>query len=193
MNNEGMSSVQKNLLAKNTIVIQGKINGDTVFYVRDCCADLICRGSPEVLIMIFSGGGSVGAGLDVYDILKLYPGEKTAIVFGYARSMAAVILQACEKRYATRHAAIMIHHISSSDISLDTLRDKDRLVKFIASMEFEQEYLYKIFSEKTGKEVSVIREECAKDRDMPAEEALAFGLIDEIFTKPLPINLAENQ
>ena len=53
-------------------------------------------------------------------------------------------------------------------------------------MEHDQNHLYRILSERTGKSVSVIREECAKDRDMSVDEAKAFGLIDEVWAKHFP-------
>lgn len=186
MSKDSGHNTKEDLLDKNIVSVIGKVDGDMVFYIRDSMAKLICRDSPDIFVTIFSGGGNVAAGLDIFDMLKLYPGKKTAVVFGNAKSMAAVIMQACETRLATKHSRIMIHHISSGDISLDTLRDKSRREKFVADMERNQEYLYQILSERTGKDVTVIREECAKERDMSADEAKSFGLIDEIWTKPFP-------
>jgi ATP-dependent Clp protease protease subunit len=181
---------QEKMLEKNVIFISGEIVGDMVAYVRDSIGELICRGSPDVYLVICSSGGSVRAGLDIYDILNLYSGKKTALVSNYAKSMAAVILQVCEHRMATLHTRIMIHHIGSDDVSLDTLRDKDRLTKFIDGMERNQEHLYRILSERTGKDGATIRDECAKEREMSADEAKSFGLIDEIWTKHFPWEVA---
>ena len=180
---------QEKMLEKNVILVSGTVNIDMVNYIKESIGDLICRGSPDIYLMISSGGGNVKIGLDIIDMLNLYSGKKTAIVVNYARSMAAVILQVCEFRVATKHARIMIHHISSDDVSLDILRDKDKLAKLVASMESDQEYLYRILSDRTGKDVSVIRDECAKDRSMSVGEAKAFGLIDEIWTKHFPWDL----
>lgn len=175
-----MTETQENLLEKNTIDIVGDIDGETAFYVRKAIMRLMAKGCPPVEIYISSNGGSVDYGLDIYDMFKLYKGEKTGIVIGIASSMAAVILQACEKRKATAHADILIHHISKGDIKLDVLRDKTRLDEAIKSMEENQLFIYKILGVKTGKDIQAIKEECAKDESMTAEAALAFGLIDQI-------------
>jgi ATP-dependent Clp protease protease subunit len=184
----GMNKTEfcEKMLEKKILLIQGKVDGDMVCYIRESVAQLICQGSPDVFVAICSGGGSVTAGLDIYDILGLYSGKKTALVFNYARSMAAVILQACEERMATTHSKIMIHHISTNDISLDTLRSEDKLNERKKAMERDQDYLYRILSDRTGKSITDITNECFKDRDMNVDEAKAFGLIDKIWTKHFP-------
>src|SRR3989344_1796186 len=75
---------------------------------------------------------------------------------------------------------ILIHHVSQRQVKLDDMRDETKRMDILAKTEVNQNYLYKILAERTGKTIEVIRCECEKDRNMTAEEALEFGLIDEI-------------
>lgn len=178
--NDKLDDVQKGLLEKNIIDISGEIDVDTAFYVREALMRLVAKGSPDIKILITSDGGHVFVGLDVYDLLRNYSGATEGVVYGFARSMAAVILQACKKRIALRHANILIHHIAKTEVSLDILRDKRRTERLRDELEKNQERMYKILVDRTGRKVGEIKRECAKDREMSAEEALEFGLIDEI-------------
>jgi ATP-dependent Clp protease protease subunit len=178
--NNRLDNVQLDLLERNTIYIGGEVDVDMIVYVREAILRLTAKGSPDITLLITSEGGSVDIGLDIYDILEGYSGKKTAIVFGYAHSMAAIILQACQKRIAKRHARILLHHISKTQISLDALRDQKKTKDIRAELEKSQKLLYKILVDRTKHSVEEIKAVCAKDQSMSANEALAFGLIDEI-------------
>lgn len=168
------------LLSKGVVVLDGEVGGKMVDHVYRCLAVLEGRGSPDIEVRIYTGGGSVRAGLDIYDALRRYKGKKSGVVYAYARSMGAIILQACDTRICLPHARVLIHHISTESVSLDDLEDPDRLAKLLASMRKDQEALYAILAKYTGKIVEEIRAACQKDQDMFAEEALAFGLVDQI-------------
>ena len=168
------------LLAKNIILLEGKVCGDMVMRVYKSLVMLEARGSPDIEIRIFTGGGSVRAGLDIYDALRRYTGKKTGVVYAYARSMGAIILQACEDRVCLEHATVLIHHVNTQEISLDVIEDPKRFAKLRESMWTDQKALYAILVKRTGKREKEIRDTCKKDQDMGAEEALKFGLIDRI-------------
>lgn len=175
-----LTHTQEGLLDKNIIDINDETGKYIAMYLREALQRLRAKGSPDIEIHITSPGGDVEIGLDMYDFLCSYKGKKTAIVFAFAHSMAAVILQACEVRNCTRHAKILIHHITRNSISLTTLRNAKELKKAIADMEERQQRLYRILSERTSKTIPQIKKECEKEKPMNAEEALKFGLIDEI-------------
>lgn len=181
-----MNDTEKGFLEKNFILIKGEVNNDMFKYVKEAFAVLYLKGSPDITLLISSEGGSVDAGLDIIDVLSLYPGKKTAIVSGCAISMAAVILQVCDERKATSHSEILIHHINRRNIGLDVLRDTKKLQGLLESMEKTQEKLYKIVAEKTKKSIKEISEECEKNKGMTVDQAIAFGLLDEVFQGPLP-------
>lgn len=169
------------LASKGIILIHGEVNGEMVYRVRDGLLMMQSAGIRQLAVNISSGGGHVGAGLDIYDMIRLAPVEKRiGTVSCFARSMGAIILQACEHRICARHASVLIHYVSTSSISLDTMKDKKRLAHAIAVGERDQQALDRILALRTKKSVREIRRACAKDTDMNAEEALSFGLIDEI-------------
>ncbi len=180
MRHYSLSRVQADLLKKNIIDLQGDVDGDMVLYVHDALAELIAKGSPNIDVLISSGGGKVLAGLDICDLLRFYKGKKTGIILCYAKSMAAIILQVCDKRLCAKHARVLIHHINGGSFTLDQLRSKKTMKAIKRGMERDQAQLYSILAEKTGQSRKKIVKACRKDRDMSAREALKFGLIDEI-------------
>lgn len=136
--------------------------------------------SSDIRMYLNTPGGSVSAGLAIYDTMQLVEPDVQTTCTGMAASMGAVLLCAGQagKRYALRHSRVMIHQPlggaqgQASDIE-------------IAAREILKckEELYRILSEHTGKPYEEIL--VAGDRDywMNAKEALEFGMIDEILTK----------
>ncbi len=165
---------------KPFIDIFGEIDLEAYLYVRAAIVYLQSKNSPPIDVMISSGGGRVFYGLLIYDLLRLYEGKLVGVVYDIAGSMAAIILQACDVRTCSKHSRVLIHHVSSNEVSLDELRSPKRLAKLREDMERNQDLLYAILAEKTGQPIPVIRRECAKDRPLNAEEALKFHLIDKI-------------
>jgi ATP-dependent Clp protease, protease subunit len=172
--------LQKALLRKRTILIDGEVNSRMLDYVQTALGFLHADDSPPVQVIFSSPGGSVEIGLNIYDIIRLYPGEKNGIVITEASSMAAVILQACTTRSCARHAGVLIHHIYKNNFGLDTLRSRSELKKRVAHMERLQQSIYTILSERTRRPTKEIRRECKLNRKMTAQEALDFGLIDTV-------------
>ncbi len=175
-----LSDVQRGLLEKNTVDLQGEVDEQMVRYVREALLRLTVKGSPPITVFITSGGGSAGIGLDIYDDLMMYSGKKVGLVGGFARSMAAVILQACDLRLAMRNARLLIHHVSRREVSLDVLRNAKKVEKLRQDVERRQSSIDRILAQRTGKTVLAIRKQCEKDEDMRSEEALRFHLIDKI-------------
>lgn len=175
-----LTETERKLLERRILLIEGEVNGVMVDCVYESLLLLEGEGSPDVEIRIFSPGGSVRAGLDIYDALKRYRGKKTGVVYAYARSMGAIILQVCDERICLPHASILIHHVNTKSVSLDVLDDQRRLKKLRDDMWKDQKALYHILAARTGKSEPEIRRVCKKDQDMTAEEALKFGLIDRI-------------
>ncbi len=135
--------------------------------------------SPEkdIKLYINSPGGSVTAGMAIYDTMQYIKPNVSTICVGLAASMAAVLLAAGEphKRLALPNAEIMIHQVmggmegQASDIKIRAeriLRMKDRLNKVLADA--------------TGKDIKTIERDTDRDNFMTAEEALKYGLIDKV-------------
>ena len=133
----------------------------------------------DINLYINSPGGSVTAGLALYDTIQFLKCPVTTYCVGQAASMAAVLLAAGTpgRRFALPNARIMIHQPwggvegQASDISIqakEILRLRDRLNE--------------ILSRHTGKSLEIITHDTDRDFFMAAEEAKAYGLVDEVVT-----------
>ena len=133
----------------------------------------------DVQIYINSPGGSVSAGLGIYDTMQLIAPEVSTICTGMAASMGAVLLTAGAKgkRSALPHSRVMIHQPlggvqgQASDIEI-TARE---------ILKYKQE-LYEILANHSGQPIEKIAADADRDYWMRAEEAKAYGLIDEVLS-----------
>ena len=134
----------------------------------------------DIQIYINSPGGSVYAGLGIYDTMQLLKPDVATICTGMAASMGAVLLCAGEKgkRSGLTHSRVMIHQPlggaqgQASDIEITT--------REILSL---KEELYKIISKHTGQEYEKVYADSDRDYWMKPDKALDYGMIDEILTK----------
>ena len=134
----------------------------------------------DISIYINSPGGIVYAGLGIYDTMQFISSKVSTICTGVAASMASVLLVAGEKgkRFGLKHARVMIHQPlggvqgQASDMEI-TVREILKL----------REELYNIISVHSGKSYEQIEKDSDRDYWMNAEEAKAYGMIDEILIK----------
>ncbi len=134
----------------------------------------------DIHIYINSPGGSVTAGMAIYDTMQYIKPDVSTICVGMAASMGAFLLSAGKKgkRYALPNAEIMIHQ------PLGGARGQASDVKIHAEFLLKtRDKLNKILSENTGKPLDVIERDTDRDNFMIAEDAKAYGLIDEIMTR----------
>ena len=137
----------------------------------------------EIHLYINSPGGSITAGMAIVDTINYIKCPVSTICIGMAASMGAVLL-ACGakgKRMATPNAEIMIHQplIGGGGLSgqaTDVKIHADHLVR-------TRTKLNKLLSEKTGQSLEVIERDTERDNYMTAEDALKYGLIDQIIEK----------
>ena len=134
----------------------------------------------EVMLYINSPGGSVTAGLGIYDTMQYITPDVSTICTGLAASMGAVLLAggAAGKRSALPHSRVMIHQPSGG--MQGPSKDMEISLKLILSLKKE---LYEILASHSGKKVSDIEKDSDRDYWMTAEEAKTYGLIDEVLTK----------
>jgi ATP-dependent Clp protease protease subunit len=134
----------------------------------------------DISIYINSPGGSVTAGLGIYDTMQIIRPQVSTICVGMAASMGAILLLAGEKgkRQALPNSRIMIHQPwggaqgTASDISIqaeEILKTKKRLNEII--------------SQHTGKSVADVEKDTDRDNYMSSQQALEYGLIDKVLTK----------
>lgn len=134
----------------------------------------------DIQIYINSPGGSVYAGLGIYDTMQIIKPDVATICTGMAASMGAVLLVAGEKgkRSALKHSRVMIHQPSggaqgvASDMEIN-LREMLKLKK----------ELYDIISEHSGQTYEWVEKASDRDYWMTSEEAKGFGMIDEVLSK----------
>jgi ATP-dependent Clp protease, protease subunit len=131
----------------------------------------------DISVYINSPGGSVTAGLAVYDTMQFVTCDVATYCVGMAASMAAVLLAAGTKgkRYALPNSDIMIHQVSGG--AQGTASDVERTVDFMLKV---KKRLITILATHTGKTKEQIRQDSDRDYYMSAEEAKAYGLVDEV-------------
>lgn len=133
----------------------------------------------DINLYLNTPGGSVYAGLGIYDTMQFVKSKVSTMCTGLAASMGAVLLVAGEQgmRAALPHSRIMIHQPlggiqgQASDIEItakEILKLKDEL--------------YQIISDKSGKSIEQIRQDADRDHWMTSAEALEYGMIDKVFT-----------
>ena len=133
----------------------------------------------DISFYINSPGGSVSAGMAIYDTMNFIKCDVSTICIGMAASMGAFLLYAGTKgkRFALPHSEIMIHQPLGGARGQAT--DIEIQAKQILRI---KETLNKILAQNTGKPLEVIEKDTDRDNYMTAEEALDYGLIDKILT-----------
>lgn len=134
----------------------------------------------DISIYINSPGGSVYAGLGIYDTMQYVSSDVSTLCTGMAASMAAVLLVSGEKgkRFALRHSRVMIHQPmggaqgQASDIEI-TAREIKKL----------KDELYSIIAEHSGQPFEKVERDSDRDYWMTSQEALDYGMIDRILVK----------
>ncbi len=134
----------------------------------------------DINLYINSPGGSVTAGLAIYDTMQYIRPDIATICMGQATSMGALLLAAGAKgkRYALPHARVMIHQPLGGVQGQAT--DIDIQAKEIMKI---KELIHKILVKHTGQSMEKIRQDTERDYFMDAEEAMRYGIVDRIITE----------
>jgi ATP-dependent Clp protease protease subunit len=134
----------------------------------------------DINLYINSPGGSVTAGLAIYDTMQYVKPAVTTICMGQATSMGALLLAAGAKgkRYALPHARIMIHQPLGGAQGQAT--DIDIQAKEIMKI---KELIHHILAKHTGQTIEKIRRDTERDFFMDGEEAVKYGIVDKIITE----------
>jgi ATP-dependent Clp protease protease subunit len=173
--------IYSRLLRDRVVFIVGPINEQTANLV---VAQLLFLESEnpdkDIALYINSPGGSVSAGMAIFDTMQFVKPDVSTICVGMAASMAAFLLAAGakNKRYSLPNSRIMIHQPlggvqgQAADIEIHA---KEIL--------YLRERLNKLLAERTGQSVERIAKDTDRDNFMSAEDAVSYGLIDKIFVK----------
>ncbi|MDD2586881.1 MAG: ATP-dependent Clp endopeptidase proteolytic subunit ClpP [Syntrophomonadaceae bacterium] len=170
-------------LLKDRIVFLGSAIDDSVANVIIAQLLFLEAEDPEkdISVYINSPGGSISAGLAIYDTMQYIRPDVSTICVGLAASMGAFLLTAGQKgkRYALPNSEIMIHQPlggtqgQATDIEIHARR--------IVTM---KEMLNRILAERTGQKLEKIKADTERDFFMSANDALKYGIIDEVITHP---------
>lgn len=177
-----MDGTLERLLKARIIDISGSITYSTAAYVREAVLRLRVEGSPEVEVNIASAGGNADAGLQIYVDIRLYSGKTTGVVIGKALSTAAIILQACTHRTASKHSSILVHNATCdvSQFRADYILDMDKFANARKDVVAAQRRIFAIYQQRTGRSIREIKALSARDLPLSADKAKQFGLIDKI-------------
>ncbi len=173
--------IYSRLLEDRIIFLDGEINDQTANLV---IAQLIYLEGKDpdkdIMMYINSPGGSVVAGMAIYDTMNYIKCDVSTICVGLAASMAAILLSsgAKGKRFALPNSEVMIHQPlggfqgQASDIEIHA----EHMMK-------TKKLINKLLSENTGMPIETIERDTDRDNFMSAEEAKKYGLIDKIYAK----------
>ncbi len=179
--NDIVMSPYVELYKSRNILLTGTIDSEMASAVIAQLLSLEAQDPEEdITIYIDSPGGSVSAGMSIYDTMQILKCDVRTIVTGMAASMAAVLLSGGTKgkRYALKNSEVMIHQPMSgiqgqaSDIKIAA----DHVLKI-------KKRLNEIISKNTGKPMDQVQIDTDRDNYMDAEEAIEYGIIDHIMTK----------
>lgn len=171
------------LLNDRIIVLSDEVNDATASVVIAQLLFLESQDSEkDIYLYINSPGGSISAGMAIYDTMQYIKCDVSTICIGMAASMGAVLLAggAKGKRIALPHSEIMIHQPliagglggQCTDIKIHS----DHLVK-------TRQRLNDVLAHDTGRPIEEIERDTERDNFLTAEEAVAYGLIDKVITK----------
>ena len=134
----------------------------------------------DIFLYINSPGGSVTAGLAIFDTMNYIKPDVSTVCLGMAASMGAFLLAAGAKgkRFALPNSEIMIHQPmgGASGQATDIAIHAEHILR-------TRETLNKILAERTGQDLEKIKQDTERDNFMTAEQAKAYGLVDEVMSK----------
>ncbi len=164
-------------LEDRIVYLVGEINDEMAASVVAQLLALASKGNEDIQLYINSPGGSVSAGLAIYDTMQHIRPDVATICMGRAASMGAVILSggATGKRYVLPHAEVMIHQPSGGmegqaselEIAAEHIRETKKM-------------LNEILAENCGKELKQVVKDTDRDHWMRAAEAVKYGVADKI-------------
>ena len=186
---ERVYDIYSRLLKERIIFVSGGID-DTIATVVTAQLLFLEAENPkkEISMYINSGGGLVTSALAIYDTMQYIRPQVTTLCIGQAASAASLLLCAGEKgnRMILPNARVMLHQPSGgiSGQAVDMARHAQEIVKL-------KRRLNEIYARHTGKPLETIEKTLDRDTFMTADEALAFGLVDQVMLKR-PVSTADS-
>ena len=176
-NKEYAYDLYSRLLKDRIIMLSGEINDSMASIVVSELLYLDSLNHEDIYLYINSPGGSVTSGLAIYDTMNYIKSDVRTIVVGMAASMGAFLLSSGTKgkRCALKNAEVMIHQVlgGAQGQATDIKIAAEHILKI-------KKKLNGILAVNTGQPINKVIKDCERDNYMSSEEALHYGLIDEI-------------
>ena len=173
--------IYSRLLKERVVFLVGEINDNVANLV---VAQLLFLESEnpdkEIHLYINSPGGSISAGMAIYDTMQFIKPDVSTLCIGIAASMGAFLLQAGAKgkRFVLPNSTVMIHQPLGGFQGQAT--DIEIHAKYILSL---RERLYVLMAQHTGRSIEEIARDSERDKFLNAEESVAYGLVDKVLDK----------
>ena len=177
-NKEYAYDLYSRMLKDRIIFLSGEINDSLANIVISELLYLDNQNNEDIYLYINSPGGSITAGMSVYDTMNFINSKVITIGLGMCASMAAFLLSSGNTRYALPNTEIMIHQPigGAQGQATDIKIAAERIIKLKSK-------LNKILAKNTKQNISKITKDTEIDNFLSAEEALEYGLIDKIVKK----------
>ncbi|MGW6378581.1 ClpP family protease [Rhodococcus sp. NPDC055112] len=166
------------LFRQRTVMLTGEVNDEMA---ERACAEMVLLATADaerdVVVYINSPGGSVLAGLAIYDTMKLIPNDVVTVALGFAASMGQVLLASGThgKRISLAHSRIMMHQPSAGigGTAIDIAIQAD-------NWEYMKRQSEEILAAETGRTVEEIAADSDRDRWFTPEQAREYGIVDHV-------------
>lgn len=173
--------IYSRLLKERIIFLTGEVNDHVASVI---CAQMLFlesdNPSKDISFYINSPGGVVTSGMSIYDVMQYIKCDVSTVCLGQAASMGSLLLAggAAGKRYCLANSRVMVHQPlgGARGQATDILIHAEEIRKL-------RERLYEIYERHTGKPIEVIERALERDNFMSAEEAKAFGIVDQVVEK----------
>ena len=176
-NSERAYDIYSRLLKDRIIILTGEIDDNTANIVVAQLLYLDSINNNDISLYINSPGGSITAGMAIYDTMNFIKSDVSTICLGMAASMGAFLLSSGTKgkRYCLPNSEVMIHQPlgGASGQATEIKIAAEHILKI-------KEKLNNILASNTGKEIKTIENDTERDNYLSSEEALQYGLIDQI-------------
>jgi len=172
--------IYSRLLKDRIIILNGEITDNSSNIVVAQLLYLDSLNNDDISLYINSPGGSITAGMAIFDTMNFIKSDISTICVGMAASMAAFLLSSGEKgkRYILPNAEVMIHQ------PLGGAQGQATEIKIAAERILKlKKKLNKILSDNTGKDIDTIDNDTERDYFMDSDEALNYGIVDKVLKK----------
>lgn len=174
-NHEYAYDLYSRLLKDRIVFLTGEIDMSVANIIISELLYLDSLNHEDICLYINSPGGEVCSGFAIYDTIEFIKSDVRTIVVGMAASMAAFLLACGDKRCALKNAEVMIHQ------PLGGIQGQATDIKIVADHILKtKKKLIEILAKKTKKKASILEADMERDFYMDSQEALDYGIIDEI-------------